>query len=113
MCDFGKSIWFKIKSSILIIPIVLFSVFVHGQSIRTVQSLDGMWKFSLTQTKGDTAPEFDDSQFEVVNVPHSWPAEGHVLPNGGFRAQATYRRISTLLLPGAVNASFCISMQSA
>lgn len=64
----------------------------YGQRERFEQSLDGNWRFQLGQSKGDMNPRFDDSHFQTVTVPHSWPDEGIISPLVPFRTKATYRK---------------------
>jgi beta-galactosidase len=46
------------------------------QRARRVIPFDANWRFLKSDAKGAEAPEFDDSQWRVVNVPHDWSIEG-------------------------------------
>lgn len=83
---------FKVRELALGSVILLMVPSAVGQSTRIEQSLDGPWQFHFVQTIGAMSSGPDDSQFESITVPHSWPKEGQNLPSGGFRAKAIYRR---------------------
>ena len=71
---------------------------------RAVLSFDAHWRFLKSDATGAEAPEFDDSQWSTVNVPHDWSIEGPFdqgAPAGGAGAYLPtgvgwYRRHFTL-----------------
>jgi beta-galactosidase len=47
-----------------------------GGSARSTKSLDSDWRFLDADVPGAEKPEFDDSAWRIVNVPHDWSIEG-------------------------------------
>ncbi|KAA6299947.1 MAG: Beta-galactosidase BoGH2A [Candidatus Ordinivivax streblomastigis] len=43
---------------------------------RTEVLLEKNWKFSRTDNAGAVQPEFDDTQWQIVNIPHDWAIYG-------------------------------------
>ncbi|MBR5843900.1 MAG: DUF4982 domain-containing protein [Bacteroidaceae bacterium] len=43
---------------------------------RTRESFDSDWLFMLTDNQGVEKPEYDDSQWRKLNLPHDWAIEG-------------------------------------
>ena len=43
---------------------------------RKIDSFDADWRFLKSDAKGAEAPEFDDSQWRKLDVPHDWSIEG-------------------------------------
>lgn len=39
-------------------------------------SFNDSWKFALTDGKNISAPDFDDSKWRNLNLPHDWAIEG-------------------------------------
>jgi len=54
--------------------VVCFTV-LSGCSAKPLQPTDG-WKFSLSDPISAMEPEFDDSRWEMVDVPHDWSILG-------------------------------------
>jgi beta-galactosidase len=62
----------------------------HADDARIRQRIDDNWKFTLGDPAHAAAPEFDDSAWRSVTLPHDWSIEGHIGPKepsgggGGF-----------------------------
>jgi len=63
---------------LFIIPflIILFQPLIFAQKIRESVSFDKNWKFSKGEFTEATKPDFDDSQWETVTIPHDWAIYG-------------------------------------
>ena len=56
--------------------IVILSAASQLESARSVQDFDFDWKFLKADMAGAQAPEFDDSDWRDVQLPHDWSIEG-------------------------------------
>ncbi len=71
---------------------------------RSIQSIDPDWRFSQSDPADAQSPAFDDSQWQIVRLPHDWSIAGPVSqtnpsgPAGGFfpTGIAWYRKTLTL-----------------
>lgn len=78
----------------------------RSEGARIIQSLDTGWRFLVADAQGAERPEFDDTTWRKVDVPHDWSIAGPFdqnNPSGGAGAflpggVAWYRR--HLVLPG-------------
>ncbi|MBN2269082.1 MAG: DUF4982 domain-containing protein, partial [Sedimentisphaerales bacterium] len=61
-----------------------------GGTDRIVQSLDFEWKFFKGDAQGAEKIEFDDSQWQNVNVPHDWSIEGPLTEDNASGAAGGY-----------------------
>ncbi len=60
---------------------------------RLSYTINEAWKFSKGEQVGAQRAEFDDSAWEVVDIPHTWNAVDAVSePEGYFRGEGWYRR---------------------
>jgi beta-galactosidase len=64
----------KNKISLLLVSIVL--VIAAATSARTNLDFDFDWRFSKGNFATAMMPEFDDSAWSIVNLPHDWSIEG-------------------------------------
>ena len=46
-------------------------------SLRSRESFDAGWSFSLGDSDGVEAPDFDDSRWRQLDLPHDWSVESH------------------------------------
>jgi len=60
----------------LLMMLVLYSVHVSLAAARVEQSLDCGWRFCLGDNAAANNPEFNDSGWRVLDVPHDWSIEG-------------------------------------
>ena len=75
-----------------------------GEVIQRTQSFDGGWRFKKGDAPGAEQPQFDDSNWRRINVPHDWSIEGPFSETnktggaGGFLPSgvAWYRKAFTL-----------------
>jgi beta-galactosidase len=58
---------------------------------REIQSLEKGWRFIKTEAPGASQPEFDDSSWTQVAVPHTWNAEDGQAGKGYYRGPGWYR----------------------
>lgn len=79
-----------------IITVLLLPVSIFAREVITLQT---GWKFNKGEIADAANPEFDDSKWRTVSIPHDWAIEGPVLVNGDgntgklpWRDQAWYRR---------------------
>lgn len=56
-----------------------------GQTHRTVELLDTGWRFALGAYPDAPLPGFDDSQWQMVSVPHDWAIAGPFDMNNDLR----------------------------
>lgn len=57
--------------------LILFTIFLNSEAQkREVLTLQSGWKFSKGNHPNAVSPEFDDSNWERVNVPHDWAIYG-------------------------------------
>lgn len=62
-------------------------------SSRITYSINESWKFSTGEYNDANMKDFDDSEWEIINIPHTWNAEDAVSdPSGYYRGEAWYRR---------------------
>lgn len=50
---------------------------VHSQDLRDSYSLSGQWRFSPGDDPGWASPDFDDSAWQLQDMPGSWPEGGY------------------------------------
>jgi hypothetical protein len=62
-----------------------------GDWIR-IQDLHGSWKFSIGERDEWKSPKFDDSGWDMINVPSPWEDQGF----NGYNGYATYRKSFTI-----------------
>src|SRR5271163_3455435 len=65
---------------------VLCTTAAAQNSPRAVASFDANWLFQKSDAVGAEQPEFNDSAFRELNVPHDWSIEGPIAqtnPSGG------------------------------
>ncbi len=60
---------------------------IDAQNYRKVLDLNGSWKFSIGDEDGWELPEFNDDNWEWINVPSAWENEGF----HGYDGYAWYR----------------------
>ena len=70
---------------------------------RHVVSFNGDWKFAKGSQDGAEKPDFDDSTWEVVHLPHDWAIAGPFNPNDDgyagklpWRGEGWYRKVFAL-----------------
>lgn len=73
----------KVGSSFLIRWCIAFAIlltthFAVARPARVIQSLDENWRFRLGAEPNATAPNYDDSSWRHVDVPHDYVVEGTV-----------------------------------
>ena len=86
-------------SSLLLILIVLFLLPVAGNAqARVKYSINSCWKFHKEDVQNASSPEFDDTNWEAVNIPHTWNALDILDDEAGYyRGTGWYRK--TLEIP--------------
>ncbi len=63
------------------------------QASRHSYTINESWKFSKGEHPGAHLSEYDDSEWDLINIPHTWNAEDAVSdPSGYYRGEAWYRR---------------------
>jgi beta-galactosidase len=63
----------------LVLIATLFCGCTHNGEIRQIPSFDTGWRFHAGEIKDAEKPEYSDSSWVSVNVPHDWSIEGHSL----------------------------------
>ena len=81
-----------ILSSFSFALITLLSLFLttNHSSARNRESFDAGWAFSLGDSEGVEAPDFDDSRWRQLDLPHDWSVEGHFEPDAPAGAPGGY-----------------------
>src|SRR5215469_2977133 len=62
-----------------LIPAIFISslvLLVPAASARVTTSFDAGWRFLKADAPGAEQPQFDDSAWRTLNVPHDWSIEG-------------------------------------
>ena len=62
--------------SFAVIAITLFTCFTASAQTRHRESFDSNWKFLLGNDSLAVAPEYNDSKWRTLNLPHDWSIEG-------------------------------------
>lgn len=76
--------------SIIVLFITLFAVsslLAQSHRLKKVQDLSGEWKFSIGDNEKWAKEEFDDSEWENIQVPRMWEKQGFY----GYDGYAWYR----------------------
>ena len=61
---------------LLAVATLILLATVPAQAQRTEQLLKSGWRFSRDDDPAGAEPDFDDSRWQVVSVPHDWAIEG-------------------------------------
>lgn len=59
----------------------LFFACCNSDAPRTTAKFNEGWRFSLNADSTAVKPDFDDSQWRTLNLPHDWSIEGDFSPN--------------------------------
>ncbi|GAO30666.1 sugar-binding domain-containing protein [Geofilum rubicundum] len=71
-----------VKRQLLIAILVLMMLPVKGQvAFGDAELLNRDWKFQLGDPQEAAAPDFDDSRWRSLNLPHDWSVEGTYSPH--------------------------------
>ena len=70
-------------------PLLSFVLFIQSfivcvaapDSVRQRLSMDGGWRFSLTDTAGAEKVLFNDSRWRLLDLPHDWSIESEFIQN--------------------------------
>jgi len=89
---------------LLIVCLMLFGAVPSVSAQRTTSSFDHDWRFLKGDAAGAEKPDFDDSDWRKLDVPHDWSIEGPIGeknstgPGGGFMPSGVcwYRKHFTL-----------------
>lgn len=108
----------KLNRFIILSSIVLFLFACNEQPARTQADFNQGWRFYLGDDSLAFAPEFDDSNWADINLPHDWSIEGKfdkenpTKHNGGFlpAGKAWYRK-SFYLSKSEKNKQFYIDFE--
>jgi len=82
----------------LFAAVAAFTTALPAHAARQVIDFDPGWRFSLSSAPMGMMPAFDDSAWQVVDLPHDWSIDGPFLPiyasGNGYApgGQAWYRR---------------------
>ncbi|MGQ1910337.1 glycoside hydrolase family 2 TIM barrel-domain containing protein [Marinifilum sp. RC60d5] len=66
----------KLKTSILLLTIVLLAACQENQSSNSKDLFDFGWKFTKGEVTGAENPNFIDQEWQDVDLPHDWSIEG-------------------------------------
>lgn len=70
------------KLFVLFVLFVLMAVSVRAEDLRKIASLSGSWKFSIGDDSKWANPEFNDSDWDQIDVPGNWEDQGYRDYNG-------------------------------
>jgi beta-galactosidase len=94
-----------LRNAILLAVSIILSGSIYARDVTTLQT---GWRFSKGSFKNASQPNFDDSKWQVVSVPHDWAISGPVMPDGDgntgklpWRGEGWYRR--NLEIPASYN----------
>lgn len=65
----------KISFAVFLLAVVACSSLLNAQ-VRTSVMLEKGWRFTREDQKAFSAPDYDDSEWERVTVPHDWAIYG-------------------------------------
>ena len=84
------------KSVFVYLVLIQLSLSINTYS-RVVYSINQFWKFALTDNCDANKPEFDDSKWEKIVVPHTWNKDDACDETSGFyRGTGWYRQMLTI-----------------
>jgi beta-galactosidase len=93
------------RIAILLALTVILTGSIYARDVTTLQT---GWKFAKGSFENASQPNFDDSKWQTVSVPHDWAIAGPVMADGdgntgklAWRGEGWYRR--TLDIPAAYN----------
>jgi len=66
----------------------LISILISTNALSQVISLNGSWRFHIGDRANWSAPEYDDSDWEIIQAPSHWEDEGF----NGYDGFAWYRK---------------------
>ena len=87
----------KFTNSVLFLLCMAFSLPALADNWKMKLDLSGAWKFSIGDNEQWADPEFDDRNWESIQVPSPWESQGF----HGYDGYAWYR--TTFELPSAVS----------
>ncbi len=101
------------RFTLLLTVIFFINIFNSFSQNRIVTELREGWKFSKGETAGAHLPDFNDSGWQNVTVPHDWAIEGPFIKEGDgntgklpWKGEGWYRlKISRLLTPANASTS--------
>jgi hypothetical protein len=76
------------KYCILNLLLVFFCSNLLSEDLRKVVQLNGSWKFSIGDDKAWAAPDYDDSNWDIIAVPSKWENQGY----NDYNGYAWYRK---------------------
>ncbi len=65
----------KTKSVFTLLVFLILSLQIHAQTGRIRQNFDENWKFVLEDIYAARNPEYNDSKWRTLNLPHDWSIE--------------------------------------
>jgi len=65
-----------ISSLIVALITIVIAGCAGSAEVRQTQSFDSNWRFKAGEIKGAESPDFNDSSWLNVDVPHDWSIEG-------------------------------------
>lgn len=77
------------RLTIGLVVIMMFTLSVYGQ--REIQSLNDQWKFLKGDCKMAETKAFDDSKWEIINIPHTWNTDAYIMRDY-YQGKGWYRR---------------------
>jgi len=86
----------NVLRQILLLTVVLFlrqeaSKAWDGEMVK-IKDLQGRWKFSIGERDEWKSPDFNDKDWDEINVPSPWEEQGF----NGYNGYATYRKSFTI-----------------
>lgn len=78
--------------AVLLLLLALWPValFAKESTPRNRELFDAGWSFSLGDSEGVEAPDFDDSRWRLLDLPHDWSVEGRFEPDAPAGAPGGY-----------------------
>ena len=76
------------KASLTLLLILIFFLGGNAQDLKKVMDLNERWKFSIGDRNEWASPNYDDSNWEWVDVPSAWENQGF----HGYDGYAWYRK---------------------
>ncbi|MGJ8651761.1 MAG: sugar-binding domain-containing protein [Opitutaceae bacterium] len=76
--------------TVIAICLLTFSI-ACSATTREVVDFDANWKFALNEQSGAELPNYDDTDWRVLNVPHDWAFEADYAPDAAQKDRGGYK----------------------
>ncbi|MBF4473031.1 glycoside hydrolase family 2 TIM barrel-domain containing protein [Flavobacterium sp. HJJ] len=95
----------------IIFIMFLFSIAIAANAQQKIETINEFWRFERSDINLASDPSFNDTDWKVVNLPHTWNADDALKTNNYYQGIGWYRKklIATIL----ENKKYCIFFEGA